>query len=238
MKEQTNATIYLSGDSSKELATVPAWRNSATVVWIHVPYYVASLAFKVGDAAATRYLYSLAGTYHPTRGLWRVYIPASRLSFAGNTYYKVVTADADGARTVGGEGVIKVIAGKIDDPDDEVARRAAVYCADTGKWYGVSVTRDTAGAPAFAVDEDAPLDAEAYEGAGEQAYAYNDATGLYHAVTAVVDDSGHVALRCAYDGVEGGKEAFAYSGDTGLWYRIEAKEDATGNTTLCTGETL
>ena len=62
---------------------------------------------------------SIGATYHPERGMWRAVIPAECLQIAAKTYYKVETVDADGARSVAGEGVLNVLAGKISDPADE-----------------------------------------------------------------------------------------------------------------------
>jgi len=119
MEEQANATIYLSSNPALALGKITAWRNSAAAVWLHVPYYAASLTLKVGNAAATEYSRSIGATYHPERGMWRAVIPAECLQFAAKTYYKVETVDADGARSVAGEGVLNVLAGKISDPADE-----------------------------------------------------------------------------------------------------------------------
>lgn len=119
MKVQDNGIIRLSGNPEDALERMVVWKRSSAVFWIRAEYDVSEVSFKIGNAAATAYSATLAGVFSPDRGLWRVYAPASCFPEAASTYYKVVTKDAFGSRNVAGEGELKVVAGKIDDPEDE-----------------------------------------------------------------------------------------------------------------------
>ena len=237
INEQSDGIVMLDG-TARELAMLNAWRGSTAVFWARTAWPCAAVVFKVADAAAARYVASLTMLYHPKRGMWRVSVPAKWLSEKCETRYKVVCWADDRTRSVGGEGILRVHGSGVYDPDEDAAAPSGEDCYVSfpdGKWRKVTVFTDDAGELSFSVEQDG-VDASAFEDAPTAPYAYNAATGLYHAVTGFVDEEGEAYLSVAAEGVDGKSVAFARNEATGLFYRVETFTDETGEAALKVGD--
>ena len=227
MREQNDGMVTLDG-SLERLPILRAWVNSSAVYWVNPSYPATGMIFLVGNADMSGWAAQLAMTCHPQRGLWRVYVPGKAFTERSETRYRIVSLDEDGARHVEGEGIFRVCSGSIPDAADSTETCRATF--PDGKVREVIVSEDSTGTPIFVVGD-------AVEGATPDVrpiYAFDNATGFFHLVTAFIDETGEPMLSVADEPSEGGEETFARGGG-GFYYRVDCGEDEAGAMALKTG---
>lgn len=238
LNEQCDGIITVDG-SLRHLPILRAWGNSSAVYWVDPAFPTEAMEFKVGNADMTAWAATLRMCFHPKRGLWRVYVPGRYFTGRCETRYKIVAQDERGSRHVAGEGVLRVYSGGIPDRNDSPVEYPAANCYakfPDGKWRVVTVSEDEAGAPVFSIGGEVVSDAEFEGGQPSQIFAYNNATGLYHAVTAFIDEAGEPSLSLDEEPCADGEDCFVLDPATGFHRRIEAAADEAGCLTLRTGE--
>lgn len=229
METRADSLIPLDSQNvGKPLPLAEGWLNSSHVMLIFPDCVYAKVGVKIGNPSTAAYGTAVWGVLHPRMNYWHVYIPRTTFTAAGETRYKVVAEDLRGGRHVCGEGVFRVFRGDIVDPSDvdgggDAVHEAFVECG--GTWYAIDVVTDQSGTLSINLVNQASAPDAQERGTP---YAYSRRTGLYHAISAYVDESGVVALALEENGVEGEFASFAYDPTTRLYYRLECQTDEGG----------
>lgn len=235
LNEQNNGFVRLDGTQLR-LPTLTAWRLSPSVYWFRLGYPCAAMSFKAGNADGAEYGEAVAMAFDPARELWRAYVPGRIFAAPCETYYKVVCWDEYGRRHVCGEGVFRVQGGALRDPDEEPLEADGCFVPfPDGKWRRVTVFTDAAGELSFLVEQRG-FASDEFTDAPSQPFAYEKASGLYHALTGFVDASGEAYLAVSSGGVTGRSGAFARDEKTGLYHRVETVRDEAGEMASVVGE--
>ena len=231
MREQNDGIVVLDGDCGRLPPILDAWVNSSAVYWFRPPFPATGMTLMVGSARADGWAAKVKMYCHPKRGLWRAYVPGRTFTVRSETRYKVVALDEHGMRHVCGEGILRVYDGSVPDVEEYTAKCLAAF--PDGTVREVTVAEDEAGEPSFVVGN--PVD-----GASASAgpiYAYNKASGFFHAVTAFFDEAGEPMLAVADEPSAGGFESYAKD-SSGFYRRVECAEDDAGEMALQTGEVV
>ena len=236
-REQCNGAISCTVDCSIPLPMLSAWCGASAVYWIAPAFPVSSMIMKVADADASEYAVSQPAYYHPSRGLWRVYVPGWVFTRHCETFYKIVAENGDDERCVLGEGRLRVHGGRVNDVcDSEGAKRKTCYAAFPGGFHRrVLVSEDSTGSLSFQVS-DYVIPSDKFERSPSKMYAYDRKTGFFHAVSGIIDSSGTPTLSVSEETVSCGEASFALDEETNLYYRIETDIDETGVSALITGD--
>ena len=226
-REQNNGLIVLNS-AYRRLLILEAWRRSSSVYWIRSPFPATALQFKVGKADKSEFAVILNAQNHPSRGLWRVYVPGRYFTDRCETAYKIVATDEYGNRTTCGEGILRVFSGTISDIEEEESTSEECYAKfSDGKWRKVTIGEDEVGALVFEVSTDA-IDESHFEKVPANPYAYNKAYGTFHAVSGFIDESGSPYIEIEQSPSAAGSETFAKDERTGFYFRIESFTDEAG----------
>ena len=230
MREQNNGIVVLDG-SLQRLPILTAWVKSSAVWWFRPSYPALGMSVKVGNAGANGWVADVKMTCHPERGMWRAYVHGSRFSERCETRYKVESVDELGARHVEGEGILRVYDGAIPDAEDGTELCIAAF--PDGTVREVTVAEDETGTPSFVIGN--PVEGSNWD--SKPIYAFNNATGYFHLVTAFIDEAGEPMLSVAEEPSSGGYESYARDA-SGFYRRVECARDESGATMLQTGKVV